>query len=289
MDFTEATRMLRTAVDAGINLFDVGVYGFPGQPPAHTDVLFSAIVRGAGIARDDYVLSSKLWLFGYPEHSLRAQLERALFRIGADHADLAILGDVPEHHIDLRQVAIDLRELVDAGLLGCWGVNNWSASNIRQIAEHAREVGVTGPQIAQLKYSVCRRSIPDGGPFGELFATGLTMQASDVMEGGLLAGKGKSGRDIGRDPGGIRDRIIEAGETLAKIAGDLGATPAQVCVAFTLTHPATVTTLFGSSSVEQLEDNLGALTLLDRVGAKELREIVASLWVDRDVVDPAGP
>ena len=46
MDFADAVDLVSFAVEHGMNLFDVGVYGFRGmQPPVFTDVLFSAIVR----------------------------------------------------------------------------------------------------------------------------------------------------------------------------------------------------------------------------------------------------
>ena len=76
---------------------------------------------------------------------------------------------------------------------------------------------------------------------------------------------------------------------LKPIAEELGATPAQLAIAFTLTHPATATTLFGASSVAQLEANLGSLELLGRIGAETIRERVTPFWADRDVVDPEGP
>ena len=80
MAFSETVAMLRIAVDAGITLFDVGVYGLPSLPPVFTDVLFSAAVRAAGIARDEYLLSAKLWLEEYPAQSFRDQLDNALMR-----------------------------------------------------------------------------------------------------------------------------------------------------------------------------------------------------------------
>ncbi|WP_207781970.1 aldo/keto reductase [Phytoactinopolyspora limicola] len=287
MDFRDAVTMLRTAVDSGINLFDVGVYGFPGGPQSYTDIIFSAMVRGAGLRRDEYLLSSKLWLEGYPEHSLRAQLENALFRVGADHADLVILGDLRRDGIDLRQLVVDLADLADAGLIRSWGVNNWSATNIQTLIDHAASAGLPGPAIAQLKYSVSRRAIPDGEPFERIFAQGVTLQSSDVMEGGVVLGK--DSRQVGRDPGDIRQRIADSAAQLKGIADQLGASPAQVCVAFTLTHPANTTTLFGATSVEQLNDNLAAVDLVRRVGGAELRALVDPLWVDKGVVDPEGP
>ncbi|MFJ9690724.1 aldo/keto reductase [Kitasatospora sp. NPDC101183] len=289
MDFGDAVAMVRRAVDLGINLFDVAVYGLPGGPPVFTDVLFSAIVRAAGLAREDYLLSAKLWLEPYPEMSLRDQLGNALFRAGVEHADLAVLGDIRRDDLDLRRLAEDLAELEREGLIGCWGVNNWSATAVRTIREHALAAGSPGPQLAQLKYSPCRRAIPDGEPFAALFAEGLSMQASDVLEGGILAGRTSPSREIGRDPGGVRDRITAAAPGLAAVAADLGTTPAQLCVAFTLTHPATATVLFGASRMAQLDDNVGALALVERVGAEQLRELVSPYWVDGGSVDPEGP
>ncbi len=49
IDFRDAVALLRAAIDGGITLFDVGVYGFPGAAPVFTDVLFSAMVRAAGL------------------------------------------------------------------------------------------------------------------------------------------------------------------------------------------------------------------------------------------------
>ncbi|WP_394362067.1 aldo/keto reductase [Amycolatopsis sp. SB7-3] len=290
MDFREAVDLVRTAVDSGITLFDVGVYGFPGATPVFTDVLFSAMVRAAGLRREDYLLSAKLWLEGYPEHNLRDQLDNALFRAGVEHADLVVLGDLRRDDTDLHRLVLDLNELREAGLIRHWGVNNWSATTIGALHDFAAAENVPGPAIAQLKYSVARRSIPDGEPFAKVFGElGVTLQSSDIFEGGVLLGKNSGARQVGRDPGDIRERIAASAPALAKIAADLDATPAQLCLAFTLTHPANTTTLFGATSTEQLKDNLGAVDLVERVGAEQLRELVEPYWADRGVVDPEGP
>ncbi|WP_348787064.1 aldo/keto reductase [Leifsonia sp. NPDC080035] len=290
MDFADAVEMVAYAVEHGITLFDVGVYGFRGmQPPVFTDVLFSAIVRAAGIDRSDYLLSEKLWLEGYGDGGFRPQLEHALFRVGSEYADLVILGDLRRDDLDLRDLVLDLAGLAEAGLIRTWGVNNWSAANIEALLDIAEAEGVPGPQVAQLKYSVARRSIPDGAPFARLWERGLVMQASDVMEGGILAGNVQPGREVGRDPGSIRERIVADVPAFAAVAEEFGTTPAQLAVAFSLTHPATATTLFGASRLEQVRSNLDAVALVDRIGAETIRDRVAPFWADKDVVDPAGP
>ncbi|GLW93334.1 aldo/keto reductase [Actinokineospora globicatena] len=288
MDFADAVAMIRTAVAAGVNLFDVGVYGFPGMPPVFTDVIWSAIMRASGIPREEYLVSAKLWLEGFGDEGFRPQLENAFLRGGFDVADLVILGDIRRDDIVLEDLVEDLAALTKAGLIRAWGVNNWSATNIRRLQEIAAERGVAGPQIAQLKYSIGRRSIPDGEPFAALFAEGFSMQASDVLEGGLLAGS-TTGREIGRDPGGVQEKIRENAAAVAEVAAKLGTSAARLAVAFTLTHPANVTTLFGATKQSQLADNLAAVDLVEQVGAEELRALVEPFWVDRGVVDPEGP
>ncbi|GAA1344196.1 aldo/keto reductase [Saccharothrix algeriensis] len=289
MDFADTVTMIRAAVDAGINLFDVGVYGMPGKPPVFTDVIWGAAMRASGIPRDEYLVSAKLWIEGFGEQGFRPQLENAFLRAGYDVADLVILGDLRRDDVALEDLVDDLTGLARAGLIRAWGVNNWSAGNVRRLREIAAERGVDGPQIAQLKYSISRRSIPDGEPFGKLFAEGFTMQASDVLEGGILAGNTNPSREIGRDPGGIREAITRSATGVVATAQGLGTTAARLAVAFTLTHPANVTTLFGASRMSQLEDNLAAVDLVRQVGAEELRALVEPFWVDRGVVDPEGP
>lgn len=282
MHFPDAVRMLRRAVDAGITLFDVGVYGTADRPPVFTDVLFSAMVRAAGLRRDEYLFSAKLWLADYFGDSLREQLKIALFRGGVEHADLVIVGE-NSPGIDLHAVVNELGELHRAGLVRQWGVNNWSPASIRAAHDFAEADGVPGPVMAQLVNNIARRSAVEGPEFGEVFGElGVTLQSSDVFEGGRLLGKSRTGAEPFDD---VQRRIADDVEGIRKAAESVGATPAQLCLAFTLTHPANTTTLFGATSVEQLGQNLAAVDLLDRVGAADLRALVDPFWADRDLAD----
>jgi len=289
MNFADSVAMFRHAIDRGITLFDVGVYGAAGAAPASTDVIFSAMVRAADVARDEYQLSAKLWIDDWTEGGLPDQLAHALFRNGSEYADIIVLGDVRDPSIELDALMRDVARLLADGMTRAWGVNNWSAAAIAEITAAARALGVQPPSIAQLKYSVARRSIADGEPFAALFADGLGLQPSDVLEGGILAGKTATAREIGRDPGMVRERIRRNVPRLLSIAQDLGTTAAALSIAFTLTHTATVSTLVGVSRISQLDDAISALDLLADLGGSQIREAVAPLWVDAGVVEPTGP
>jgi aryl-alcohol dehydrogenase-like predicted oxidoreductase len=278
--FEDAVALVRRAVEAGVTLFDVGVYGGPEGPGSFTDVLFGRIVAAAGVRRDQWLLAEKLWLDGHPAEPLAVQLDRALLRVGCDYADLGMVADLPSE-TDVAALVEELADLVRAGKLRAWGVCNWRAAEVRA----ALPAGAP-PVLAQLKYSVCRRAVVEGEPYRAVFAAGVALQASDVLEGGILAEKLQPARPIGRDPGGLREQIVAAVPELEAAARGLGATPAQLAIAFCLASEVTANVLIGTSSLAQFEENLGAVALLERHGAEAVREAAADLWLDRGAVSP---
>ena len=48
---------------------------------------------------------------------------------------------------------------------------------------------------------------------------------------------------------------------VTEVAQEVGATPAQVALAWLLAKPAVVSVIFGARSIDQLDDNLGAAVL----------------------------
>jgi aryl-alcohol dehydrogenase-like predicted oxidoreductase len=287
MDFGDAVRLLKTAVDAGVTLFDVAHYNFgPHAENSRTDVIFGEAVREAGIAREDYLLCGKLWLWDYPCTGFARQLETSLGRIGTDHADLVVVGDYRDRP-DIPRVVTEVAEQVRAGRIGGWGVNNWLAADLDLACGFADREGLPGPEFAQLKYSIARRSMAEGEFYRKRFASGrLVLQASDVFEGGVLLGNSAPTRKIGADPGGIRESIVDASAELTAIASEFGATRAQLALAFCLAYAPVANVLFGVSRADQLADNLGALDLAREHG-EEIRSALSHLWLDRKV-NPDG-
>lgn len=280
----ESIELVRRATDAGAAFFDVGNYNMgPHAEGARTDILFGETVRAAGLRREDYIVCGKLWLWDYPNTSFSGWMEQSLERIGIDSADCIVVGDHMAP-VDIRQIVRDVQAEIDAGRFRYWGINNWPYEEARLALDVAEAEGLTSPAFAQLKYGLARRSMAEGPFYGGLFADGhLTLQASDIFEGGILVGKTSPQRKIGADVGGIREAIVAAWPRVRDLAAQLDATPAQLGIAFCLANPATANVLFGVSSTAQFEDALGALSVLDRIGAERLRELTADLWLDRDV------
>lgn len=284
----ETAETLRTAIDAGITLFDVGIYE-PGREGA-TDVLFAEGMHRAGVARDQYRLAVKGWLprdAGEPP-DLLPQLDELLDRQGTDHADYLVLGDLLHGLVFRDELLEQLAALLASGTVLHWAVNNWSADDIFSFTRSAHEAGLPAPEYAQLKYGPARRSVAESDFLRSLgSATGLTIQASDTFEGGLLLGS-QAARMIGGDIGGIQSSIRGSVELLRTVAADLGATAAQLAIAVPLCNPQVSSVLVGARTREQVLDNVGAFDLIERVGAAGIRDAAHSFWFDKGVVDPAS-
>lgn len=289
MEAEDRRALIARAVEAGAGFFDVAYYNMgPHAEASRTDLLFGEALRELGLPRSAFQLCGKLWLWEYPQTGFAEQMRVSLDRLGAGRGgpesfDTVVVGDFMGE-VDIPQVVRDVQAEIDRGSFASWGVNNWPAQALQLALETAAREGVTPPSFAQLKYGLVRRSMAEGEFYGGWFEDGtLALQASDAFEGGILVGKLAPTRKIGADVGDIRERIVAAYPEVERIAAGYGASPAQLGLAFCLANPATANVLFGASSVRQFDDNLGAIELLERVGAAELRAATAALWLDREV------
>ena len=267
----DCAKLLRRAVDAGINLFDIGYY----WDKPDTEAMFAQSIRRAGLNRSDYQLALKVWLWRYPEESFEHQVRASLQRLDVDHVELVMVSR-PTDGVHFASFCHEIDALVSSGLARGWGATNWEASQV----EHAQTIlaGRSQPRLVQLQYNVARRDVVESADYAKLFATGNPgLCAAFVLEGGILAGhlerdrinpsdfaKGERPRErnIARDAGGIRDRIRLVQPRLREIAAHFGASASQLAIAFALANATTA--LVGVTRTEDLDENLGALPLLAR-------------------------
>lgn len=283
MSQDDAVSLIRRAVELDAGFFDVAYYNMgPHAENSKTDILFGEALRRSGVDRSEIVLCGKLWLWDWSNQGFRAQIVESLDRAGLDRFDTLVVGDYIDAP-DMPRLVADVSELIGEGLVDSWGINNWRIEHTRDAVAEAATQGVAGPVFAQLKYGIARRSMAEGQAYGPLFADGtLTLQASDVFEGGILATGRAPQRKIGADVGGIREQIAAIYPEIERVAGEFGVSPAALGIAFCLSNPATANVLFGASRLDQLEQNHAALALARDHGA-EVRAALADCGVDRDV------
>jgi aryl-alcohol dehydrogenase-like predicted oxidoreductase len=275
--------VMQAARDAGINFLDDARYNdetrHAPMPTGYSEVIFGELFRAAGWRRDEVIVSNKLWWEFWPDQSPAQELAGSLGRMGLDHIDL-IYSEVPPDGVGLEDAMDMITGLLRAGAARAWGTLNWTPEQMERAWQIADREGVPGPTATQPPYSLMRREFVDDPGMRRLAADrGVAIVASYTLAGGVLTGKYDQDPGAGRAAGLLEQRRyapgVAAGRELAALAGDLGADPASLAMAFALLDPAVTVVLFGATRPEQVVANIGALAVADRLTPDERGRLAA--------------
>jgi aryl-alcohol dehydrogenase-like predicted oxidoreductase len=263
-DDAESIRTIRRALDLGVTFFDTAqAYG----PYTNEELLGKAL----GADRDGVVVASKFAIVnrtsgqreqdGSPEN-LRASFDDSLRRLGTDHLDLYY-----EHRIDPNVPVEDtvgaFAELIQAGKLRGYGLSEASVDTIRRA--HA----VHPVTAVQSEYSLWTRD-PEAEVLPVLRELGIGFVPYSPLGRGFLTGAIRSTDALdATDFRRVNPRF--EGDNLAKnlaivdavegVARDLGATAAQVALAWILAQGEGIAPIPGTKRVSRLEENEAADSL----------------------------
>jgi L-glyceraldehyde 3-phosphate reductase len=276
--------ILRRAFDSGITHFDLA--NNYGPPYGSAEQVFGEVLRlDLAPYRDELVVSTKagydMWPGPYGEWGSRkyllASLDQSLGRMGLEYVDIFY-----SHRFDpetpLEETMGALATAVGQGKALYAGISSYSAEKTREAEAILRDLGVP-LLIHQPSYSLLNRWIEPEllDTLGDL---GVGCICFSPLAQGLLTDRYLDGIPEGSRasrPGSLSpDQLTE--ETVAKVRGlneiaqGRGQTLAELALAWTLRDPRMTSTLVGASSIEQLEQNLGALRSPDFT-ADELAEI----------------
>lgn len=279
----QGIRVMQAAREAGINFLDDARYndetGRAPLPTGYSEVVFGELFRAAGWRRDEVIVSNKLWWEFWPDQSPAEELASSLGRMGLDHVDL-IYSEVPPEGVGPEDAMDMITGLIRAGTARAWGTLNWTPEQMERAWQVADREGVPGPTATQPPYSLVRREFVDDPGMRRLAAErGVAIVASYTLAGGVLTGKYDQDPGAGRAAGLLEDPRyaagVAAGRELAALAGDIGADPAGLAMAFALLDPSVTTVLFGATRPEQVTANVGALALADRLTPDERARLAA--------------
>src|SRR5213593_1346132 len=276
--------ILRRAFDLGITHFDLA--NNYGPPYGSAEENFGRILKSdlAG-HRDELVISSKagydMWpgpygIWGSRKYLL-ASLDQSLRRMGIDYVDIFYSHRV-DHGTPLEETTGALDAAVRQGKALYVGISSYSAQKTREAAAILRGLG-TPLLIHQPSYSMLNRWIEPEllDALGELgigcicFSPLAQGMLTDRYLGGVPADS-RASRDGSLSRSLLTDEALAKIRALNEIAARRGQTLAQMALAWALRDERMTSALVGASSVEQLEQNVGALNRLDFT-AEELEEI----------------
>src|SRR3954452_1483230 len=272
--------VMRAAREAGIAFLDDARYndetGTAPIPTGYSEVVFGELFRAAGWERDAVVVSNKLWWEFWPEQSAADELDASLGRMGLDHVDL-IYTEPPPEGLELAALVEQVVGLIGSGKARAWGMLNWTPEQIAESTRVADGLGMPAPCAAQLPYSLVRRDwVEDPGQVEALGAAGASVVSSYTLAGGTLTVKyaaGAGGRMEGSRDDPDWQHAFKTGEQLRRFADERGESPASLAIAFALANPIVARVLFGATKPEQIQANLEAVALLDRLSGEDLTEL----------------
>jgi aryl-alcohol dehydrogenase-like predicted oxidoreductase len=266
VDQAGANELVARAIDTGINYFNSADVYTGGDSER-------ILGKALGAKRKDVVIATKvgnrmsgaLVDSGLSYRHIVAAADASLERLGTDYIDVYLV-----HKVDaltpVEETVEALETLVRSGKVRYVGFSNWPAWMAAKAVGIQRARGYSQFRGAEMYYSLVGRDLEhEVVPF--CLDAGVGVMVWSPLAGGFLSGKytreqpkGGSGDRLG----GFdflpydRERGFALIEVLKGIGAARGASPAQVAIAWLLTRPAVASVLIGASSMQQLDDNVGA-------------------------------
>ena len=258
------------AIDGGINFFDTANMYVRGKSEEMVGKAFKRNGKRAQI-----VLATKVHFRmddddpnaqGNSRRHIIEQCEASLQRLQTDYIDLYQIhrpcSDIP---IDETLRALD--DLIRAGKVRYIGSSTFAAWQVVESLWASKELGLNRFICEQPPYHLLDRSIErELVPMAQTYGTALIPWSP--MAGGFLTGKYRRGeahpadaryQDESRNADLFSDAAFNVLDVVLAIAAEKGCTPSQFSLAWCAQQPGITSPIVGVRTMEQLEDNLGAI------------------------------
>ncbi|MEV0636154.1 aldo/keto reductase [Streptomyces sp. NPDC050619] len=205
--------------------------------------------------------------------SLFASVEASLRQLNTDYIDLLYL-HVWDFTTPAEEILRGMDDLVRQGKVLYVAISNapaWQVSRMQTIAD----LRGWSPLVAlEIEYNLIERT-GERDLIPMAHEMGLGVIPYSPLAGGVLTGKYSrddlTARNVASDEGDgtrksfnfalgtLTERNLAIADVVKEVATELGRTPAQVALAWTLRNPGVTAPIIGARTPAQLEDNLGAL------------------------------
>jgi len=283
-DKQDSTRIIHTALDAGINFVDTADVYSSGV----SEEIVGEALQGR---RDEVVLATKFFMpmdeddpnqRGGSRRWIIREVENSLRRLGTDYIDLYQVHR-PDPAVDIEETLGALTDLVRAGKVRYIGSSSFSGSQIVEAQWAAKENHCARFVTEQPPYSILVRGIEE-----DILPTvpryGMGTLTYSPLAGGWLSGRWRknaasqptsaarpSARFDMSSP--ANQRKLDIVEDLAVLAEQAGMSLIEMAIAFVIRHPGVTSAIVGPRTMEQLQSYLPAAEIalstdvLDRIDA----------------------
>jgi len=268
-----ANRMIKRALDAGINFFDTANVYSRGE----SEQILGKSLRDLGIDREDVVIATKVRgpmsdaaaegtgdfnNKGLSRKHIMASCDASLKRLGLDYIDLYQIHGW-DAHTPIEETLRALNDLVRDGKVRYIGCSNVAARQLAKALQISKANNWAEFISLQAYYNVAGRDLEH-----ELLPLcqeeGLGVLPWSPLAGGFLTGKyrpDQKGPDDARRtefdfPPVDKKRAFEVVDVMESMGKNKGASIPQMALAWLLHQPGVTSPIIGAKNMDQLEDNL---------------------------------
>ena len=283
--------VMTAAYEAGINFFDTAdIYSswVEGNPGGVSETIIGRWMKSGVAKRDQMVIATKVRGRmgegpndeGLSHRRILVAAQASLRRLNTDYIDLYQV-HWPDESTPIDETLSAMEDLIRRGSVRYIGCSNFPAWRLMQSLWISDKCGLPRFSSLQPHYNVLHREEYERELEEICQAYGLGVIPYSPLAGGFLTGKYP--RDKAPTPGTrgasserlkkymSNERSWETINVLKRLGAEKGKTISQMALGWLLSRPSITSPIIGPRTVEQLEDNLGAVGL--RLDESEFAEI----------------
>jgi aryl-alcohol dehydrogenase-like predicted oxidoreductase len=267
-------RLLDAWVDAGMNFVDTAdVYSrwVPGHTGGESETIIGKWLKASG-KRSRVVLATKVGKpmgdsdKGLSRAYIRRAVEASLRRLQTDVIDLYQSHD-DDPTTPLEETLSTYAELIREGKVRAIGASNHSAERLALALDTSERLGLPRYESLQPLYNLVERAAYEDTLEPLCVERGLGVINFFALAVGFLTGKYRSTADLGKSVRGsgaakyLNERGLAVLDALDAVAGTVGATPAEVALAWQIARPSITAPIASASNEKQLAELVAAARL----------------------------
>jgi len=257
LSLTDIEKLIRTALDEGINFFDhADIYG-----QGRCEELFAEAIQMNPSIREKMILQSKCGIkgqenyFDFSKEHILDSVDGILKRLNTDYLDLLLLHR-PDPLMEPAEVAEAFEKLHSSGKVKYFGVSNHNPAQIELLQKYTPHKLV----VNQIQFSIAHTPMIDAGialnmnidqainrdssilEYSRL--NDITLQAWSPFQNGFFAGPFL----------GDLEKFLELNNVIDEIAAHYDVTNTAIATAWISRHPANIQVVLGTTNPQRLKD-----------------------------------
>ncbi|QQV76076.1 aldo/keto reductase [Sphingomonas aliaeris] len=273
-DKTASFAVLDAFVAGGGTMIDTAdVYSVwvPGHSGGESETMIGEWLKASG-KRGDVLIATKVGMLPgeggekLAPARIAAACDASLQRLGVETIDL-YFAHQDDDAVAQEDALAAFAKLIEAGKVRALGVSNFHAMRLKTARDAAIKHGLPSYHVLQPEYNLVSRHKFEGELQDYCVTNNIGVVPYYGLASGFLTGKYRTKDDLGQSVRGGRMGELLEGKGAAvlaamdEVAADTGATLAQIALAWLAAQPGVTAPIASATSVEQVEDLLGSITL----------------------------